>query len=122
MDLKRDYDQIARYPSEEWATAATCRVGRLYEVLAQKTAAVIGGQTSWAVKRLGKRAVTEHEQQQRRATEQQAAPFRQKAIQLYQDCLARAKQRELDEDNRYFVEARRQLHVLDPERFPAPKE
>jgi hypothetical protein len=116
LALGRDYDQIARYPSPLWATAATCRKGRLYEVLARKTVETVRGQVSWAVKRMGKQAVAEHQQQQRRAAEQQAAPFKQKAIQLYHDCLAKAKQRELDQEERYFVEARQSLRELGPAR------
>ncbi len=67
IDLKRDYDQVARYPSPTWAAVAVCRTGRLYEHLADKTLAVYGKQ---------------HQQ----VAEQQAGPFRQQAIQIYEAC------------------------------------
>jgi hypothetical protein len=93
MDLKRDYDQVARYPSPTWAAVAVCRTGRLYERLADKTAAAYGKQ---------------HQQ----AAEQQAGPFRQQAIQIYEACLAQVKKQELAQDNPFIEEARQRLQAL----------
>jgi len=93
MDLKRDYDQVARYPSPVWAAVAVCRTGRLYERLADKTVEAYGKQ---------------HQQ----VADQQAAPFRQQAIQIYKSCLAQLAKHELEPNNPYFEEARQRLKAL----------
>lgn len=72
---------------------AVCRTGRLYERLADKTLAAYGKQ---------------HGQ----VAEQQAGPFRQQAIQIYEACLAQVKKQQLDQGNPYFKEARQRLQAL----------
>lgn len=112
LALRRELEGIDRHRSAPWSLAALCRTGRLYDLYAEQVASGAGTKPPLAVRRLGHEAVEAYHAQQKKAREQRAAPFRAQAVEIYDRCLARAK--ELDLDNRYTEEARTRRRALAP--------
>lgn len=111
LDLKRDYDRIVRRGEPRWMVAALCRTGRLYEQLAQTMVLTPEeAKVPRAVQRLGKEEVEAYRKQQEQAQQQRAAPFLKKAKEIYEQCLAKAK--EHDVSDRYTEEAEKRLEQL----------
>jgi hypothetical protein len=112
LALRRELEGIDRHGSAPWSLAALCRTGRLYDLYAEQVATGAAAKPPLAVRRLGREAVEAYHAQQRKAREQRAAPFRAQAVELYDRCLARAK--ELDVSNRYTEEAGSRRRALAP--------
>ena len=110
LELKREYDHVARHGVERWTVAALCRSGRLYEYVAGQQREVPPAPSS--IRRQGLEAVQQYEEQQRRAGRQRAMPFDQQARRLYRQCLERAERSKLAEDS-FTAQARARLTMLD---------
>jgi hypothetical protein len=112
LELKRDYDRIVRRGEPRWMVAALCRTGTLYEQLAQTMVLTPDeAKVPRAVRRLGKEEVEAYKRQQEEAQQKRAAPFRKKAKEIYEQCLAKAK--EHDVSSKYTDEAKKRLDQLN---------
>jgi len=113
LELKREYDRIARHKIPRWRAAALCRSGRLYEHFAHEQVERAGRARAPApIRRQGPSAVEAHRQEQVKAARQRAAPFVDQAKQLYRQCLELAQERSLPED-RYTAQGRARLKQLE---------
>jgi len=111
LDLKRDYDRVARLGVPRWTVAATCRSGRLYEHFAERELATASS-PPLSVRRQGRDAVARYEKEQGTVAARRVAPFLEKARELYRECLKLARKRELADD-RYTEQARARLKGLE---------
>lgn len=111
LDLRRDYDRVAGQGVPRWSVAATCRSGRLYEHFAERELATATSPPP-SVRRQGEAAVSRYEKEQGVVAARRAAPFLQKARELYQKCLKLAQEHELADD-RYTEQARARLKGLE---------
>lgn len=112
LELKREYDRIVRRGEPRWMVAALCRTGTLYEYLAKTMVQTPEeAKIPRAVRRLGKDEVEAHKRQQEQAQQQRAAPFLKKAKEIYEQCLAKAK--EHDVSDKYTEEAEKRLEQLN---------
>ena len=112
LDLKRQYDQVARHEVPRWTTAAICRTGRLYDVFADRELAQAAVRAPLAVRREGKEAVAAHDRAHDEARKRRAEPFRRRAAELYRDCLSRARELKLP-PHPFFSEARGRLREIE---------
>jgi len=111
LDLRREYDKVARFRVPRWTAAATCRTGRLYEYFADREMSRTEP-VPHSVQREGVEAVAAYEKSQQQARRRRAEPFRRKAAELYRQCLEQARKLELP-DSRYFKEARARLEQME---------
>jgi hypothetical protein len=111
LDLRREYDKVARFRVPRWTAAATCCTGRLYETFADQELAR-SEPVPYSVRREGAEAVAAYEKSRKQARKQRAEPFRQKAADLYRKCLGQVKKLELP-PSRYFKEARERLDQIE---------
>ncbi|MFH1129877.1 MAG: tetratricopeptide repeat protein, partial [Pseudomonadota bacterium] len=120
LALKTEYDNIFRYKRARWTLAAMYRGGIIYEHFARTLAtgyreAPIPNN----VRRLGQEAIDIYQGQLDQLLDQNVQPVEQKAKQLYELCVNRAK--DFNVSNEYTEEALNRLHGFDPEAYPLLK-